>query len=97
MRLSVSDKEPINPVGFAAPFAPKIWASHWSIYEYVDKMLFVYFRCVSYTCMLEDNKDIMNWIEFKQTSIGLYNSLSPGRRQEIIWTSAGILFIRPSE
>ena len=29
------------------------------------------------------------------TSIGSDNSLSPGRRQAIIWTNAGILLIRP--
>ena len=29
------------------------------------------------------------------TIIGLDNGLSPGRRQAIIWTSAGILLIRP--
>ena len=29
------------------------------------------------------------------TSIGSNNGLSPGRRQAIIWTNAGILLIRP--
>ena len=29
------------------------------------------------------------------TTIGSDNGLSPGRRQAIIWTNAGILFIRP--
>ena len=29
----------------------------------------------------------------KQTIISLYNGLSPGRRQAIIWTNAGILLI----
>ena len=29
------------------------------------------------------------------TTIGLDNGLSPGRRQSIIWTNAGILLIRP--
>ena len=29
------------------------------------------------------------------TSIGSYNGLSPGRRQAIIWTNAGIMLIRP--
>ena len=35
------------------------------IYEYVSKMLFLYLHCVSLTCMLGDNKDIVNcelWI-----------------------------------
>ena len=31
----------------------------------------------------------------KLTIIGSDNGLSPGRRQAIIWTSAGILLIRP--
>ena len=31
------------------------------------------------------------------TTIGSHNGLSPGRRQAIIWTNAGILFIGPSE
>ena len=31
----------------------------------------------------------------KQTSIGSDNGLSPGRRQAIIWTNAGILSIGP--
>ena len=31
----------------------------------------------------------------KLTIIGSYNGLSPGRRQAIIWTNAGILLIRP--
>ena len=31
----------------------------------------------------------------EQTIIGSYNGLSPGRRQAIIWTSAGILLIGP--
>ena len=31
----------------------------------------------------------------KQTSIGSDNGLSPGRRQAIIWTNAGILLIGP--
>ena len=31
----------------------------------------------------------------KLTIIGLDNGLSPGRRQAIIWTYAGILLIRP--
>ena len=31
----------------------------------------------------------------KLTSIGSDNGLSPGRRQAIIWTSAGILLIGP--
>ena len=31
----------------------------------------------------------------KLTTIGSYNGLSPGRRQAIIWTNAGILLIRP--
>ena len=31
----------------------------------------------------------------KLTNIGSYNALSPGRRQAIIWTNAGILLIRP--
>ena len=31
----------------------------------------------------------------KLTSIGSDSSLSPGRRQAIIWTSAGILLIGP--
>ena len=30
----------------------------------------------------------------KQTIIGSDNGLSPGRRQAIIWTNAGILLIR---
>ena len=29
------------------------------------------------------------------TPIGPYNGLSPGRRQAIIWTNAGILLIEP--
>ena len=33
----------------------------------------------------------------KLTSIGSDNGLSPGRRQAIIWTNAGILLIRPLE
>ena len=33
----------------------------------------------------------------KSTIIGLDNGLSPGRRQAIIWTNAGILFIWPLE
>ena len=33
----------------------------------------------------------------KQTIIGSDNSLSPGRRQAIIWTNAGRLLIRPLE
>ena len=33
----------------------------------------------------------------KLTIIGSDNGLSPGRRQAIIWTNAGILLIRPSE
>ena len=32
----------------------------------------------------------------KLTIIGSDNGLSPGRRQAIIWTNAGILFIGPS-
>ena len=32
----------------------------------------------------------------KTTIIGSDNGLSPGRRQAIIWTNAGILFIGPS-
>ena len=31
------------------------------------------------------------------TIIGLDNGLSPGRRQAIIWTSAGVLLIGPKE
>ena len=31
----------------------------------------------------------------KQTIIGTYNGLSPGQRQAIIWTNAGILLIGP--
>ena len=31
----------------------------------------------------------------KLTIIGSDNGLSPGRRQTIIWTNAGILLIRP--
>ena len=31
----------------------------------------------------------------KQTIVGSDNGLSPGRRQAIIWTNAGILLIRP--
>ena len=31
----------------------------------------------------------------KTTTIGANNGLSPGRRQAIIWTNAGILLIRP--
>ena len=33
----------------------------------------------------------------KLTIIGSDNGLSPGRRQAIIWTNAGILLIRTSE
>ena len=33
----------------------------------------------------------------KLTIIGLDNGLSPGRRQAIIWTNAGLLLIRPLE
>ena len=33
----------------------------------------------------------------KLTTIGLDNGLSPGRRQAIIWTNAGILLMRPLE
>ena len=33
----------------------------------------------------------------KLTIIGSDNGLSPGRRQAIIWTNAGILLIRPLE
>ena len=33
----------------------------------------------------------------KLTTIGSYNGLSPGQRQAIIWTSAGILLIGPLE
>ena len=33
----------------------------------------------------------------KQTIIGSDNGLSPGRRQAIIWTNAGILLIGPAE
>ena len=33
----------------------------------------------------------------KLTSIGSDNGLSPGRRQAIIWTNAGILLIGPLE
>ena len=31
------------------------------------------------------------------TSIGSDNGLSPGQRQAIIWTNAGIVLIEPSE
>ena len=34
-------------------------------------------------------------VTHKWTSIGSDNGLSPGRRQAIIWTNAGILFIGP--
>ena len=34
------------------------------------------------------------WVR-KVIIIGSYNGLSPGRRQAIIWTNAGILLIRP--
>ena len=33
----------------------------------------------------------------KLTIVGSDNGLSPGRRQAIIWTNAGILLIRPLE
>ena len=32
--LNVSDKEPINPTGFSAPFAPTTWASRWIVWVY---------------------------------------------------------------
>ena len=35
------------------------------------------------------------WVS-KQTTIGSDNGLSPGRRQAIIWTTAGVLLIGPS-
>ena len=63
LRLSASDKEPINPIGIPAPFAPIIWASHWSIYGYVDRIYLCNYVVYHITCMLGDNKDIMNGTE----------------------------------
>ena len=37
---------------------------------------------------------MLQWFR-KITSIGSDNSLSPGRRQAIIWTNADILWIKP--
>ena len=52
-------------------------------------------------CILEPARKLTHWgrathICFgKLTIIGSDNDLSPGRRQAIIWTNAGILLIEP--
>ena len=59
--------------------------------------------CLSYTdnTMLDDLVTLTHWGRVthicvsKLTIIGSGNGLSPGRRQAIIWTNAGILLIRP--
>ena len=60
--------------------------------------------CLSYTdnTMLDDDLvTLTHWGRVtyicvsKLTIIGSGNGLSPGRRQAIIWTNAGILLIRP--
>ena len=56
-----------------------------------------------FLCNLEAGKPLTHWGRVthicisKQTIIGSDNGLSPGRRQAIIWTNAGILLIGPLE
>ena len=40
-------------------------------------------------------KPLTHWGRMTQINIGSVNGLSPGRRQAIIWTNAGILLIEP--
>ena len=56
---------------------------HWCIYLYVTLSVLTHWGWVTHKCVSE------------LTVIGSDNGLSPGRRQAIIWTNAGILLIGP--
>ena len=62
--LSVSHKEPINPIRFPASLAPIIWALHWMVYVYVDKMLLVFLRCMLFNLIV---KSQWSYFEFEFT------------------------------
>ena len=50
--------------------------------------------CPYFNCLTHWGR-VMHICVSKLTTIGSDNGLSPGRRQAIIWTNAGILLIRP--
>ena len=53
--------------------------------------------CLRVNCYLTNWGLVTHVCVGKLTNIGLDNSLSPGRRQAIIWNNVGILSMRPLE
>ena len=71
---------------FSIQKGQNIWMGHYSIYQKVSKWVSItltHWGRVTHICIS------------KQTIIGSDNGLSPGRRQAIVWTNAGILLIGP--
>ena len=79
-------------------------AEYFRVGSYANDFISLALNCKYGTLFSYDLEDI-SWLTHwgrvthicvsKLTSIGSDNSLSPGRRQAIIWTNTGILFIGP--
>ena len=68
-------------------------AIYWGLWYSID--MIIKFCYISTYCTLTHWGRVMHICVSKLTIIGSDNVLSPGRRQAIIWTNAGILLIRP--
>ena len=74
-----------------------LWQIHvvWNVYIFFRNihMVFCYVQYSQF--VLIHGGRVTHICVSKQTNTGSDNGLSPGRRQAIIWTNAGILLIRP--
>ena len=74
---------------------PPFSARYNDVMAILNKMQWCDNACQQDTIMLTDWGRVTHICVGKLTIIGSDNGLSPGRRQAIIWTSAGILLIGP--
>ena len=87
-------RKPINILALPSNLG-SLKAQYSSRYLYLKISFAIYRQSYSSTDTLTQWGRLTHICVGKLTIIGSDNGLSPGRRQAIIWTSAGILFIGP--
>ena len=87
----------VNETGSWSLYVDILWKIHWdpipTWYEAINDIDVWYCWCWSFNQQLTHWGRVTHICVSKLTIIGSDNGLSPGRRQAIIWTNAGILSI----
>ena len=105
--LLIHDGIKFTHVGKRCHWSSKRYSKHWSlenVFNPLQDKTRIYICCLTffmpkhgyiYLCLLTHWGRVTHICVGNLTIIGSDNGLSPGRRQAIIWTNAGILLIRP--